>query len=218
MVLSEAQAMSINSRNGLVNVIKRWPKVIPYVMEHHTWAEQKYIRKALDHLEMLSCLKFVPRTYEEDYVDITNEDLGCFAYVGRSPGRNQLNIAPGWNGVIGDGCMLTSVIHHEMLHTLGFYHMQSSWDRDYYIDIQWDNISEGSHTQFEMFNHTIVSHFDIPYDYRSVMHYPKISNAIDWEKPTIITKDPAYQDIIGQNAGMSRRDIERLNRMYECPL
>lgn len=113
--------------------------------------------------------------------------------------------------------MLTGTIQHEMLHTLGFYHMQSSHDRDDYVEIMWDNISPGSFLQFEKFNDTEVSHFGVPYDYRSVMHYHAVSFALDWDKPTIVTKDPAYQDVIGQDVGLSRRDIERLNRMYECP-
>lgn len=114
--------------------------------------------------------------------------------------------------------MVSGTIQHEMLHTLGFYHMQSSHDRDNYVDINWNNITPLSEHNFEKYNDTIVTHFDVPYDYRSVMHYHAYSFAIDWDIPTIITKDLAYQDIIGQDIGLSRRDVERLNKMYECPL
>ena len=30
-----------------------------------------------------------------------------------------------------------------MLHTLGFYHQQSTYDRDDYVTIMWENIKEG---------------------------------------------------------------------------
>lgn len=35
------------------------------------WEEQSYIRKALDQLELVSCLTFVQRTDEDDYIAIT---------------------------------------------------------------------------------------------------------------------------------------------------
>lgn len=112
--------------------------------------------------------------------------------------------------------MNIGTIQHEMLHTLGFHHMQSSYDRDDYVYILWDNISQGAFYNFEAFNDTIVTHFGIKYDYESVMHYHAISFSINGEA-TIITKDPKYQNIIGQDVGLSRGDIQRLNRMYECP-
>lgn len=54
-----------------------------------------------------------------------------------------------------------------------------------------------------------------PYDYMSVMHYGKdaFSNG---NGSTIITKDPKFQDVIGQRLEMSPSDVQELNHLYKC--
>lgn len=55
----------------------------------------------------------------------------------------------------------------------------------------------------------------VAYDYWSVMHYGK--NAFsNGNGSTIITKDPKFQDIIGQRYGMSPSDVSELNLLYKC--
>lgn len=54
---------------------------------------------------------------------------------------------------------------------LGFYHMQSAYDRDEYVKIQWDHIIEGREYNFQKFSSNQVSHFNSTYDYGSLMHY-----------------------------------------------
>lgn len=55
----------------------------------------------------------------------------------------------------------------------------------------------------------------VPYDYWSVMHYGK--NAFsNGNGSTIVTKDPKFQDIIGQTYGISPKDNLELNRLYKC--
>ncbi len=39
----------------------------------------------------VQCVSIVPRNGERDFVDITNNDSGCFAYGGNRGGRHQLN-------------------------------------------------------------------------------------------------------------------------------
>ena len=46
------------------------------------------------------------------------------------------------------------------------------------------------------------------------MHYEQYSHAIDKDKPTIITKDPKYQTIIGHRAGYTKADNDLLNNLY----
>lgn len=54
---------------------------------------------------------------------------------------------------------------------LGFLHMQSSFDRDNYIEVLYNNISPQMHSQFAKHGSNVVSHQGGSYDYRSVMHY-----------------------------------------------
>ena len=73
------------------------------------------------------CVKWVPRTNQANYVAITSEMRGCFAYVGLiSQGRQQLNLQPG-----NPGCLNISpgTAEHEMLHALGTWHEHSRPDR-----------------------------------------------------------------------------------------
>lgn len=55
----------------------------------------------------------------------------------------------------------------------------------------------------------------VPYDYFSVMHYGKdaFSNG---NGSTIITKDPKFQDVIGQRLEVSPSDVLELNLLYKC--
>lgn len=54
---------------------------------------------------------------------------------------------------------------------LGFYHMQSAYDRDEYVTIVWENITPGLEHNFNKYNNSKITHFNTTYDYYSVMHY-----------------------------------------------
>lgn len=61
----------------------------------------------------------------------------CFSSVGnRKVGKQRLSI--------GKNCDRIATIEHEFLHALGFWHEQSRADRDDYVEIMWDRISEGT--------------------------------------------------------------------------
>lgn len=94
---------------------------------------------------------------------------GCNSNVGRIRGPQKLNLQASYPA--GQGCYRKFTIVHELLHSLGFFHMQSSWDRDDYVEIVWENIQEGRDGNFEVYGDDEVTHFGVPYDYGSVMHY-----------------------------------------------
>ena len=60
----------------------------------------------------------------------------CFSYIGKV-------IPNGQDLSIGNGCDDISVVEHEFMHALGFYHEQSRYDRDEYVRIVWENILNG---------------------------------------------------------------------------
>lgn len=104
---------------------------------------------------------------------------------------------------------------HEFIHAIGFQHMQSTYDRDDYVIILPENIQEGTASNFDKYDKDRINDFGIEYDYNSVMHYGPFAFSKNGE-PTIISKDPYAK--IGQRIGLSRKDIEKINRMYQCPL
>lgn len=60
----------------------------------------------------------------------------CWSYVG--------DLQSGQMVSIGERCDYKAIVQHEVLHVLGFYHEQSRMDRDNYIQIWWDEITEGT--------------------------------------------------------------------------
>ncbi len=61
----------------------------------------------------------------------------CSSAVGErsSPGFQTINI--------GRGCNFISIVLHEIMHAIGFWHEQSRPDRDEYVEILWENIKSG---------------------------------------------------------------------------
>ncbi|KAK5971277.1 hypothetical protein GCK32_022407, partial [Trichostrongylus colubriformis] len=57
--------------------------------------------------------------------------------------------------------------------------------------------------------------YGIPYDYQSVMHYGKKSFAYQGTM-SMMTYDPAYQDVIGQRRDAAPSDFLKICAMYGC--
>uniref|UniRef100_A0A3Q2DGZ0 Metalloendopeptidase n=1 Tax=Cyprinodon variegatus TaxID=28743 RepID=A0A3Q2DGZ0_CYPVA len=165
------------------------------------------ILKAFEQYRLKTCIDFKPWSGEENYISIF-KGSGCFSSVGnRKVGKQRLSI--------GTNCDRIATIEHEFLHALGFWHEQSRSDRDDYVRIMWDRISEGKEHNFNTYNDNISSSLGVPYDYNSMMHYSK--NAFrNGSEPTIVTKIPAFSDVIGQRMEFSDSDLLKLNRLYKC--
>ncbi|XP_075986205.1 zinc metalloproteinase nas-4-like [Anticarsia gemmatalis] len=218
MVLTREQQEAItapmdpsdDSRNGLRDVSKRWPDktVVYYIVKQHFDQQQLgLIQKALAEIASKSCIKFRERRNGGEHaVRIQGSENGCFSMIGYNRGGSQvLNLARGcFRGGAG-------TVIHEMLHTIGFFHMQSNYNRDDYVTILWQNIIRGQEHNFAKYNRNIVTDFGTPYDYYSLMHYPETAFSSNGQK-TIIPKQQGV--VIGQRYDLSRYDIEKLNRMY----
>ncbi|XP_058487037.1 meprin A subunit beta [Solea solea] len=203
IVLDERQ-----TRNSIIGDEYRWPKTIPYYMEDDLEINAKgVILKAFEQYRLKSCIDFKPWSGEANYISIFKGG-GCFSSVGnRKVGKQRLSI--------GNNCDRIATIEHEFLHALGFWHEQSRADRDDYVRIMWDRISEGKGHNFNTYNDTTSSSLGVPYDYGSMMHYSK--NAFrNGSEPTIITKISAFSDVIGQRMEFSDSDLLKLSRLYNC--
>lgn len=203
IVLDEKQP-----RNSIIGEEYRWPKTIPYYMEDDLEINAKgVILKAFEQYRLKTCIDFKPWSGEANYISVFKGD-GCFSSVGnRHVGKQRLSI--------GTNCDRIATIEHEFLHALGFWHEQSRADRDDYVEIMWDRITEGKGHNFNTYDDTTSSSLGVPYDYSSMMHYSKTAFRNGTE-PTIVTKIPAFSDIIGQRMEFSDSDLLKLNRLYNC--
>lgn len=73
MILTEEQMRVINDVNGVMDPKYLWPdKRFVYELDRNITNNQTLIiKEAMDKIEEVSCVSFVERTTEEDYVAIT---------------------------------------------------------------------------------------------------------------------------------------------------
>lgn len=75
MILSEEQYDNLffQMRNGLTNEKYYWPNgIVPIAMNsNHTTEQQEYIERAIKKIESVSCIKFIPRTIEDNFIQLT---------------------------------------------------------------------------------------------------------------------------------------------------
>ncbi|XP_035991186.1 meprin A subunit beta [Fundulus heteroclitus] len=163
--------------------------------------------RAFDQFRVKSCIDFKPRDSEDYYLKIQKLN-GCWSYIGRV-------FANGQDLSIGAGCEYIGIVEHEILHALGFYHEQSRFDRDNYVQIVYANIMTDKEHNFRKVASNESTVHGTPYDYMSVMHYGKDAFT-NGDGSTIITIDPKFQDVIGQRLEMSPTDAKELNLLYSC--
>uniref|UniRef100_A0A3B4U5X4 Metalloendopeptidase n=1 Tax=Seriola dumerili TaxID=41447 RepID=A0A3B4U5X4_SERDU len=165
------------------------------------------ILRAFEQFRLKSCIDFRPRDSDEYYLSVQKLG-GCFSYIGRL-------FTGGQDLSIGKYCDAISTVEHEFLHALGFYHEQSRYDRDDHVTIALENVQKGKEYNFRKVSKESSTAGGVPYDYLSVMHYSK--NAFsNGNGSTVITKDPKFQDVIGQRLEVSPSDIRELNLRYKC--
>lgn len=177
------------------------------------------IRTAMDGIERYSCLRFVVRTTENDYLDFQDTPTGCNSYVGRTGGGQRVSIMTNNADPTKGHCVHNGVIQHEILHAAGFEHMQSSVDRDQYVKINYANIQvvDGQNMSFA-FDIYPSQRNDTSYDLNSVMHYEPYAFSIQYGVlPTIEPIDKSIPlSKLGQRVGLSTGDFLRLSRLYKC--
>lgn len=163
------------------------------------------ILSAINHINASTNLKIVPRTTEVDYVHFIPDGGGCWSYIGRIGGEQEISID--------NGCGFLGIVAHELLHAAGIFHEQSREDRDTYVTIHYDNIVDGRAHNFDK---EIEGASDLgPYNYASIMHYGTHGFSKNGQ-PTISIKSPPAPagTTIGNRNGLSAGDIAAVNAMY----
>ncbi|XP_035520176.1 high choriolytic enzyme 1-like [Morone saxatilis] len=177
---------------------------VPYVIaSHFSSRERSIIERGLLSFHDVSCIRFVQRTNQRDYLSIKS-DNGCYSYVGRRGYSQTVSLDR-------QGCLYHSTVQHELLHALGFNHEQCRSDRDQHIRVLWENIQPGLAYAFDKIN---TLNLNTPYDYNSVMQYHRYAFSAN-NKPTMVPIPNANVEF-GTAQQMSRNDITRLNSLYRC--
>ncbi|KAM8892751.1 hatching enzyme 1.2-like isoform 2-T2 [Spinachia spinachia] len=177
---------------------------VPYVIAaHYSSRERSIIERGLRSFHDVSCIRFVQRSSQRDYLSLQS-DNGCYSYVGRRGYSQTVSLDR-------QGCLYHSTVQHELLHALGFNHEQCRSDRDQHIRILWENIGAGWAYAFDKMS---TLNLNTPYDYNSVMQYHRYAFSGN-NKPTMVPIPDANVEF-GTADQMSKNDISRLNRLYRC--
>ncbi|XP_038125156.1 high choriolytic enzyme 1-like [Cyprinodon tularosa] len=177
---------------------------IPYRISNQFSArERDIITRGLQSFHSSTCIRFRPHQRERDFVDIQSRG-GCWSFVGRRGGAQVVSLSR-------SGCVYHQIVQHELLHALGFNHEQTRSDRDNHVRILLQNVIPGQEHNFRKIN---TNNLGTPYDYSSVMHYGRYAFSRNRE-PTIVPIPDANVQI-GRATTMSRTDILRVNRLYQC--
>lgn len=172
------------------------------------------IRSAAKEIEAHTCVRFVERKDEEDYILIVLSDKKCLSSIGRTGGAQEMEMVS--NG----GCA-----KHSFLHALGLVDMIKNFDRDQFIRINYENLN-GSEDEiaksFGLNKGKSYNYYGTSYDFDSIMHLDAYSKSKGLFLKSIEAIDPANQakiekgPYIDPRKPLSKGDIQRINKMYEC--
>jgi hypothetical protein len=182
-----------------------WPGGVVYYefAPYITQEKRDAMYAAMDELESVADVTFVPRVSEPNYIYVV-EDGGNWSYIGMVRGMQELSIY-NWN--------YKYIIVHELMHALGIWHEQSRTDRDDYITINYSNIFPGYQQNFEMRAGSLAYG---SYDFCSVMHYDPLAFSYNGE-PTIAPK-PGYEAAaacMGNRDSMTAQDHATVAFLYD---
>ncbi|XP_041842016.1 low choriolytic enzyme-like [Melanotaenia boesemani] len=181
------------------------PCYVPYLIStNYNSEESNIIIRGLESFSQSTCIRFVPWKPDDLHYLYFEAKTGCWSYVGRQNAGQFISLEK-------PGCLFHATVQHEVLHALGFQHEQERSDRDEYIKILFENIEPEFKFAFEKVE---TNNLMTPYDFNSVMQYYKYAFSKNG-MPTIVAKCDPNLDF-GHAEQMSKNDIIRVNRLYNC--
>ena len=205
-------------RNAVRSQASLWPNgEVPYAFKSSVSPSiRAKICAALNIIEQQTCIRFVIRSNQADYVEFRSYDSDdCASYVGRQGGKQSI-----W---LGPGCHTTGIILHEVSHALGLFHEHSRPDRDNYIKILTDNIRPSIIHNFRKRTSYEVDYRGTDYDYNSVMHYSINAFSVNGRNTILVSNTAVYnhqgRPVLGASTKtqLSSLDAIQLKRIYNCP-
>ncbi|CAF0706707.1 unnamed protein product [Brachionus calyciflorus] len=200
--------------NIVTSYAGKWDNgIVPYKIDPKYPQQYKaLIVQAMKVIEVQTrnCIRFVEYSPSQNFFTwlYFTQDNGCWSYIGKGKGEQWLSLVP--------GCMTQSIIIHEVLHALGFWHEQSRPDRDSYITINWSNIMPGYEAEFNK-RPDAIDTMNIQYDYFSIMHYAFNTFALNTSLPTMIPTQPNINMYdLGTRDNLSETDIDKIKKYYNC--
>lgn len=186
---------------------RRWPLPIPYEVDANLLDDIKSgVKAGINEIEAKTCVKFRKRRKDDkDYLYFVEDD-GCWSYVGRKGGKQIISLL--------FGCHSKHAVVHEIMHALGFFHEQTRPDRDEYVNIRLKNVFDWARHNFEKLKYSEIIKIKHPYDYKSVMHYPRNAFSKNGEDTIVVPYKPRLS--LGQpsSGGISPIDALQLNELY----
>lgn len=178
-----------------------------------TPGNQAAMRAAMDVLESVCNVAFIPRTAEPNYLHI-QDSTGNNSMVGMVGGMQIVNIY-NWN--------YTFIMAHELMHALGVWHEQSRPDRAMYVNVNYANIQSGYEHNFDIqADASTVG----PYDFESIMHYDACAFSVccppgftcncaaSCAPIQALPVYASFQNIMGSRSRLSDGDIAGLQAKY----
>ena len=201
--------LTAEQRAGRQAADNRWPGgQVSFAISSSSSGDRAAILAGINHWRDHTCIQFTEVAEGSSVQHIHfYKGKGCYSYIGKAAGFVQQKLS------IGNNCAQLGVVVHEIGHAIGLYHQQSRNDRDTYVTILFENIAAEKEDNFKKIS--TANNYSVPYDLTSVMHY---SSALFSKngKNTIRVNNFLHEFLLGQRKGLSHRDKQIANAMYNC--